>query len=48
MLVNFQIKDIKKKMRFFQKTFLIANTAIEIVLEMFFLFINKVKINFVE
>lgn len=33
-------------MRFFQDTFLVANTTMEIVLEMPFLTFNNVKINF--
>lgn len=37
--VIFLIKDMLKKILFFEKTFLLATTSIEIVLEIFFLLI---------
>ena len=47
-LVNFQLKDKQGRLRFFQETFLVANTVIEVILGMLFLTLSKVKINFVE
>lgn len=46
MLVNFQLKDKLRKMRFFQKTILVTNIIIKIVLGMFFLVFSKMEINF--
>lgn len=45
-LATFQLEEKEGKMRFFQEIFLVANTAIEIVLEILFLTFNKMKINF--
>lgn len=47
-LASFQIKDKLKKARFFQKMFLLANLNIKMVLEMIFLTLNDVNIQFVE
>lgn len=46
MLIKFQLEDKHKKTRFFKETFLIANTAREIILEILFLALNKMEINF--
>lgn len=35
-------------MCFFEKTFLVANIAIEVVLEMLYLALSKVEINFLD
>lgn len=47
-LATFQLEEKQERMRFFQKIFLIANIAIEIILEMFFLIFSKIEINFVD
>lgn len=47
-LSNFQVEDKQEKIRFFQKAFLMANTSIEVVLEIFFLALNKIEINFAD
>ena len=45
-LTKFQLKDKQGKRRFFQEIFLVADTAIEVVLKMPFLALSKVEINF--
>ena len=45
-LASFQIKDTFEKARFFQKTFLLADLNIEIVLEMLFLTLSNADIKF--
>ena len=43
-LASFQVKDTLGKAQFFQKTFLLADPSIEIVLGMLFLTLNNAKI----
>lgn len=43
---SFQVENKYKRVCFFEETFLIASTIIEVVLKIFFLAFNKVKINF--
>ena len=45
-IADFQIEDKASKPRFFQKTFLIANTKFEVILKMFFLKISNADISF--
>lgn len=40
------MEDKQKKTQFFQEIFLVTNTAIEIILDILFLAVSKVKINF--
>ena len=47
-LTRYSIQDNLKKIRFFEETFLLANTSIKVVLEMPFLFFNNADIKFVE
>lgn len=47
-LANFQLEDKQEKMWFFQEIFLMANTAIEVVLSMPFLALIKAKIDFAD
>ena len=47
-LVNFQLEDKQEKLRFFQETFLLADTAIEMILKMLFLTFSKIEINFAD
>ena len=47
-LANFQLEDKQERTWFFQETFLVANTAIKVVLGIFFLALSKVQINFAE
>ena len=47
-LAIFQLEDKQGRTRFFQETFLVADTAMEIVLGIPFLTLNKVEINFAE
>lgn len=47
-LTNSQLEDKQKRLWFFQKIFLVANTTIEVVLRMLFLFFNKMEINFAD
>lgn len=46
MFAYFQIKDKQRKTHFFKKTFLMANTAMKIVVGMSFWTLNKLEINF--
>ena len=45
-IADFQIKDKDGSPRFFQKTFLMANTKFEVVLGMLFLKISNVDMSF--
>ena len=47
-ITNFQIENKVDRFRFFQKTFLVANTKFEIILGIFFLKINNANILFDE
>ena len=47
-IAGFQVLDKLNKVRFFQKTFLLANITIKVVLGMFFLTFNNANIQFVE
>ena len=47
-IADFQVEDKGKKSRFFQKTFLVADTKFEMVLRMLFLKISNVDIAFGE
>ena len=46
-LADFQVEDKLGRTRFFQKTFLVANTTSEVILEMPFLILSNVDIQFV-
>lgn len=43
-IANFQIEKKPKKAQFFQKTFLLANISIKMVLEIFFLTFNNINV----
>ena len=43
-IAGFQVLDKQGRAQFFQKTFLLANTTIEVVLRMFFLTFSNVDI----
>lgn len=45
-LANFQLEDKWSRLRFLQETVLVAENTIEILLEMLFLTLTKMKINF--
>lgn len=47
-LASFKVENKLGKSRFFQETFLLANTSMEVVLDMFFLTFNNTDIRFVE
>ena len=47
-IARFQVQDKFGKARFFQKTFLVADTSVEVVLEMLFLALSKAKVDFAE
>ena len=47
-LASFLLQDSQKRVRFFEKTFLLANTSLEVVLKIFFLDSNNADIKFVE
>ena len=47
-IANFQMEDKSGKPRFFQKTFLVANTKFEVILRMFFLKISNADMLFEE
>lgn len=47
-LVSFQVDDKLKKTRLFQKIFLLANTNIEMMLEMLFLTFSNANMSFSE
>ena len=43
-LASFQVKDKLKKTRFFQKTFLLADFSVEMVLKIMFLIFSNANI----
>ena len=45
-IADFQIEDKASKPKFFQKTFLVADTKFEVILEMFFLKISNADVSF--
>ena len=47
-IIGFSVQDKLGRARFFQDTFLITDTSMEVVFEMFFLTLNKVKVDFIE
>ena len=47
-LAGFQVLNNQDRTRFFQKTFLLANTMIEVVPEIFFLTLSNANIQFAE
>ena len=47
-IAGFQVQDKFRKARFFQETFLLADTSIEVVFGMLFLALSKVKVDFTE
>lgn len=47
-IAGFQVQDKFEKARFFQTTFLVADTKIKVVLGMLFLILSKVKVDFSE
>ena len=47
-IAGFQVQDKFGKARFFQETFLVADTSVEVVLGMPFLALSKVKVDFAE
>lgn len=47
-LTNFHVKNKLDKTWFFQKTFLIANTTLEVMLGMLFLKFNNADVQFIE
>ena len=47
-LISFQVKDKLGKARFFQKTFLLDNVSMEVVLRISFLTLSNANIQFAE
>ena len=47
-IIDFQVEDKTNKPRFFQETFLVANTKFEVILGMFFLKISNADVSFGE
>lgn len=47
-LVGLSVQDKLRKVRFFEKTFLLANTSIEVVLGLPFLILSNVDMQFIE
>ena len=47
-IADYSVKDKLESVRFFQKTFLLANIGLEMVLEMPFLNLSKANIRFAE
>ena len=47
-IADFQIEDKVDRPRFFQKTFLVANTKFKVILEMFFLKFSNADMSFDE
>ena len=47
-IADFQVEDKASRPRFFQKTFLVANTKFEVILGMFFLKISNANMSFGE
>lgn len=48
MIVLFEVVDKKKKFSFFEETFLLANLKINVVLDMIFLTLLDIKLNFIK
>lgn len=48
LLIGLSVQDKLRKVRFFEKTFLFANTSIEVVLGMPFLTLSNVDVQFIE
>ena len=47
-IAGFQVQDKFGKARFFQETFLVADTSVDVDLEMTFLSLSKVEVDFAE
>ena len=47
-IVDFQVEDKTSRPRFFQETFLVANTKFEVILRMLFLKISNADVSFSE
>ena len=47
-ITGFQVQDKFGKVRFFQETFLVADTSVEVVFRMSFLTLSKIEIDFAE
>lgn len=47
-LASFQVKDKLKRVWFFQKSFLLADISVEVILGIFFLIFSNIDIQFVE
>ena len=47
-IAGFQVQNKFGKAKFFQNTFLVSDTSVEIVFEMLFLAFSKVKVDFAE
>ena len=47
-IAGFQVQDKFEKTRFFQKSFLVADTSMKVIFRMSFLIFNKVEVDFVE
>ena len=45
-LASFQVEDKLKRARFFQETFLVANTSIEVILGIPFLALSNADVSF--
>lgn len=45
---TFLVEDKNRRSQFFEKTFLLADLSINIVLKIFFLTLSNVKVNFVD
>ena len=46
-MVYFLIEDKNEKSQFFEEIFLLTNFSIDIILYIFFLILNNIKINFI-
>ena len=47
-LASFQVEEKLRRARFFQKTFLLADTSVEVVLGMPYLTLNNTDIHFID
>lgn len=47
-LASFSLQDSKKMVRFFKETFLLANTSMEMVIKILFLFVSNADFQFNE
>lgn len=47
-LTNIQVKNMLEKARFFQRTFLVANISVSVILNMLFLIFGNINILFIE